>query len=67
MDFKSLLLKDKKFKKLVKNLDSPDYDISGLKGSSLSFFAANILEKAESNIVFFCLIITICSRCRKIC
>ena len=53
MDFKSLLLKDKKFKKLVKNLDSPDYDISGLKGSSLSFFAANILEKAESNIVFF--------------
>lgn len=53
MDFKNLLLKDKKFKKVAGNINSPDYYVSGLKGSSLSFFAANILEKAKSNVVFF--------------
>lgn len=53
MNFKDLLLENKKFKKIAKNINASAQSISGLSGSRISYFAVNFLKKAEKDIVFF--------------
>ncbi|MGM0548752.1 MAG: transcription-repair coupling factor, partial [Bacillota bacterium] len=53
MKFKDLLLKNKKFKKIAKNINNSSQSISGLSGSRLAYFAVNFLKEAAKDIVFF--------------
>ncbi|MFW5735974.1 MAG: transcription-repair coupling factor [Halanaerobium sp.] len=53
MNFKDLLLENKKLKKIAKNINTSTQSISGLSGSRISYFAVNFLKKAEKDIVFF--------------
>ena len=53
MNFKDLLLENKKFKKIAKNINRSTQSISGLSGSRIAYFAVNFLKKAEKDIIFF--------------